>query len=105
MVFAYSQSCLQITGGSDPYVVATLGDSSATTAVRWGELSPSWDETHTLYVSNVEKDVLRLRVIDKNKLISDVDLGVVMMPVAALMEQQGQQLQLELKGGCAVCVM
>jgi hypothetical protein len=46
----------------------------------------------------VEKDVLRLRVIDKNKLISDVDLGVVMMPVAALMEQQGQQLQLDLKG-------
>jgi Ca2+-dependent lipid-binding protein len=95
---------MQITGGSDPYVVATLGDSSATTAVRWGDLSPSWDEMHTLYVTNAEKDVLRLRVIDKNKLISDVDLGVVMMPVAALIEQQGQQLELELKGRRHACL-
>ncbi|KAF6250498.1 hypothetical protein COO60DRAFT_1705829 [Scenedesmus sp. NREL 46B-D3] len=92
---------VNITGGSDPYVVATLGDSSATTAVRWGDTSPAWDETHTLYVSDIETDVLRLRVIDKNNLLSDVDLGVAMMPVAALMQQQGQQLDLELKGSNA----
>lgn len=88
----------QITGGSDPYVVATLGDSSATTAVKWGELDPEWQETHTLYVTNTDKDVLRLRVIDKNKLMADVELGVVMVAVADLLNGEGQQLELRLRG-------
>lgn len=89
---------LQITGGSDPYVVATLGDSSATTSVLWGDLDPTWNESHTLYVTNTDRDVLRLRVLDKNNLLSDVDLGVVMISVAELLENENQEMTLELRG-------
>jgi Ca2+-dependent lipid-binding protein len=39
-----------ITGRSDPYVVLSVGDSSATTRVINQELNPVWNETHILYV-------------------------------------------------------
>jgi hypothetical protein len=39
-----------ITGRSDPYVVLSVGDSSARTRVVNQELNPVWNETHILYV-------------------------------------------------------
>lgn len=39
-----------ITGRSDPYVVLSMGDSSASTRVINQELNPVWNETHILYV-------------------------------------------------------
>lgn len=98
---ARARAPAQITGGSDPYVVASLGDSAAATDVRWGELSPAWGSTHTLYVTCASTDVLKLRVIDKNKLISDVDLGTVMVPLPQLLATPGARLELPLRGACA----
>eukprot|EP00775_Hariotina_reticulata_P003437 gene3437-3709_t len=89
---------VNITGGSDPYVVATLGDSVGTTEVKWGELEPVWEQTFTLYVPRKEKQILRLRMIDKNKLLSDVDMGTVMVPISTLTEKPGQKVTLQLRG-------
>eukprot|EP00878_Enallax_costatus_P017820 GHUV01018726.1.p1 GENE.GHUV01018726.1~~GHUV01018726.1.p1 ORF type:complete len:547 (+),score=166.08 GHUV01018726.1:131-1771(+) len=89
---------VNITGGSDPYVIATLGDSAATTSVLWGDVNPTWNETHTLYVTDKSRDILRLRALDKNQLLHDVDLGVVMVSVAELLENEGREMKFELKG-------
>jgi hypothetical protein len=152
-------TCAQITGGSDPYAVATLGDSAATTGVgvvcvrvrlcvvcslphqravcvprvvtaasrgcsacgaagvdgpqvQWGQLNPQWGETHTLYVPKAAGGssggggpvLLKLRVLDKNKLVSDVDLGVVMTSLGPLLEAPGEKVTLPLRGVAALCV-
>lgn len=64
----------------------------------WGNLNPSWKETHYLYVQQRSKVLLKLRVIDKNKLMSDVDLGVVMTGLDALLDKPGRKVELPLKG-------
>jgi hypothetical protein len=66
--------------------------------VKWGELEPVWEETFTLYVPRKEKQILRLRMIDKNKLLSDVDMGTVMVAISDLIEKPGQKLALQLQG-------
>ena len=38
----------------------------------WGDLNPKWNETYYLYVQQRAKSTLKLRVLDKNKLMSDV---------------------------------
>lgn len=45
------------------------------------------------------KALLKLRVMDKNKLMSDVDLGAVMTGLDALLEKPGRRVELPLKGG------
>lgn len=89
---------VQITGGSDPYVIATMGDSAAITSIIWGDVNPTWNETHTLYITDKERDLVRLRVLDKNQLLHDVDLGVVVVSVSELLDNEGQEVRLELKG-------
>lgn len=66
--------------------------------VIWGDVNPQWGETHNLYVQQRSKAILKLRVIDKNKLMSDVDLGVVMLGLQTLLEKPGRRLELPLKG-------
>lgn len=92
----------QLTGGSDPYVVATLGDSAATTDVLWGQLEPAWHETHTLYVRDASRDAVRLRVIDKNKLASDVELGLAVLPLQTLLDAPGRRVTVPLQGARAL---
>lgn len=71
--------------------------------VVWGDVSPKWAETHYLYVQERAKALLKLRVIDKNKLMSDVDLGVVMTGLQPLLDKPGRKVELPLKGMC-MCV-
>jgi hypothetical protein len=66
----------------------------------WGDVNPVWKkETHNLYVPQRSKAVLKLRVIDKNKLRSDIDLGVVMTGLDVLLDKPGRKVELPLKGG------
>lgn len=51
-----------------------------------------------MYVQERSKALLKLRVMDKNKLMSDVDLGAVMTGLDALLEKPGRRVQLPLKG-------
>jgi Ca2+-dependent lipid-binding protein len=69
--------------------------------VIWGNVNPQWRETHNLYVQERSKALLKLRVVDKNKLMSDVDLGVVMIGLNALLAKPGRQVELPLKGEVA----
>lgn len=76
----------------------------ATPQVIWGNVNPQWGETHNLYVQQRSKALLKLRVVDKNKLMSDVDLGVVMTGLDALLAKPGRCVELPLKGaGCCCC--
>jgi len=68
------------------------------TQVIWGDVNPQWGETHNLYVQQRSKAILKLRVIDKNKLMSDVDLGAVMTGLQTLLEKPGRRVELPLKG-------
>lgn len=69
------------------------------TQVLWGNLDPQWGESHVLYVpKDASQAVLRLRVVDKNKLVADVDLGAAMTGLAPLLDQPGQRVTLPLKG-------
>lgn len=70
--------------------------------VVWGNLNPTWKETYYLYVQQRPKAVLKLRVIDKNKLRSDIDLGVVMTGLDTLLDKPGRKVELPLKGGTCV---
>lgn len=85
--------------------------------VVWGDVNPLWkSETHNLYVQERGKALLKLRVLDKNKLMSDVDLGAVMTGLDVLLEKPGRRVELPLKGapkigcdadmaGLCVCVL
>ena len=46
----------------------------------------------------MEKDILRIRVYDKNNLLADKELGVAMVPVAAV--KGAEELDFSLRGGC-----
>eukprot|EP00877_Chromochloris_zofingiensis_P011591 jgi/Chrzof1/6686/Cz19g05210.t1 len=91
---------VNLTGGSDPYVIASINDSAATTAVAWNNTTPIWNQSFYLYVRSADEDALRLRVLDKNRLLSDVDLGTVNIPVKQFETDDGQQkdMTLTLKG-------
>jgi hypothetical protein len=44
-------ACAQLTGDtSDPYVVASVGDSCRVTPVVWGDTHPVWQVTLPLYI-------------------------------------------------------
>lgn len=66
--------------------------------VVWGDVNPTWKETYYLYVQQRAKAVLKLRVIDKNKLRSDIDLGVVMTGLDTLLDKPGRKVELPLRG-------
>lgn len=82
------------TGKSDPYVIASIGDSSARTGTKFFTLDPKWNETVRLYVRSVEEGAVRLRVMDADLIGSDDDIGIAALPLSALAGGQRQALQL-----------
>lgn len=84
--------------GSDPYVVVTCADSAGRTQVKWKTTEAFWGETFRLFVRDASKDILRLRVFDKNNIITDVDLGAAAVPVAALQDGQLKRMDVPLRG-------
>lgn len=106
--------CCILSSSSHGTSVHTLAESSmqqlcqhfpsSIPQVIWGNVNPQWGETHNLYVQERSKALLKLRVVDKNKLMSDVDLGVVMTGLDALLAKPGRRVELPLKGeGCGCC--
>jgi len=62
-------------GKSDPYVVATVGDSGYKSKTKLVTLDPVWNETFRVYVRDPEEQVLKLNVMDFDLVGSDDTLG------------------------------
>jgi len=72
-------------GKSDPYIVMSVGSSSARTTIKKQELNPVYKgERKCLYVEDPEKALLKIRVYDEDLVGSDDDLGYLMFPLAKL---------------------
>eukprot|EP00884_Botryococcus_braunii_P003299 jgi/Botrbrau1/12970/Bobra.154_2s0020.4 len=80
-------------GTSDPYAVLTVGPSSHTSKVVDRSLDPEWDESFVLFVRNPEKDLLRIKVNDKDLIGSDDGIGYAVIPLRAF--KIGEQVDLD----------
>ena len=74
IIEAKDVKAMNLKGLADPYcVLSIVGDRTfLTTAIKYGTLSPLWNETFYLLIGNYETDVFKLELKDKNKLIDSV---------------------------------
>ncbi|CAD7700051.1 unnamed protein product [Ostreobium quekettii] len=85
-------------GGSNPYAVVSIGESSGRTeTVAWGA-EPTFNEKFYLFVRSPEKDVLVVRMFDEDPAKSDDSLGAAMLPVRSLLDGKHHDLEMELRG-------
>ena len=90
------KATVELDGTSDPYVVATLGDSTKQSAVVEKTLDPTFDETLELDVAALDEAIasgLTLTVYDKNMLRFDVNLGEALVPLDALRKKHSKPLK------------
>ena len=68
---------MNLNGFSDPYCqILFKGDrTSITTSVKKETLSPYWDEFFSLLITNYETDILRIGLLNKNKIKADEEIG------------------------------
>ncbi|GAX81322.1 hypothetical protein CEUSTIGMA_g8753.t1 [Chlamydomonas eustigma] len=86
---------------SDPYAVLSIGASSARTEVIMRNLNPQWDKRLMLYVGDLEKDVLKVRLFDMDFLKSDDDLGYAMLPLKGMQDAHDMEVELPITGPAA----
>lgn len=80
-----------MTGKSDPYAVVSVNSSSRSTPVLWQNLNPVWGTRMCLYVTDKNKDLLKVRVYDKGIVKGDTDLGYVILPVSSFTGKAANQ--------------
>jgi hypothetical protein len=90
-----------ITGQSDPYVLASVGASVHRTSTRRFTRSPVWKERCRLFVRDAQTDTLRLRVMDEDWLKEDDTLGVAATDLGPLCDGQTHSVTLPVLGGGA----
>lgn len=83
---------------SDPFVVLTVANSKAQSTGRSNVNNPEWNENFKLLVRDTDQDVLRLQVMDDDRLSQDDPLGFAEIPVNSLTQKNKQDLTLELQG-------
>ena len=90
-----------VLGTSDPYVLASVGDSAHRSGTRRFTLSPSWDEKWRLFVRDVDDQTLMLRVMDEDLFKEDDTLGVAALSLSELADGKPRTLTLPVTGGGA----
>ncbi|KAK9829841.1 hypothetical protein WJX72_008191 [[Myrmecia] bisecta] len=85
-------------GSSDPYCIASIGESCHTTKVVARSLEPVWAETFFLYVRNTRLQKLILRVNDRDVFSSDDGLGYAMCDLEKLCDGDLHDLDVDLHG-------
>ena len=90
---------MQITNSSDPYIIFSCGQSSATTSWKLQTLEPRWDESFNLWILNKPGiDNLKVDVRDKDLFSSDDDLGTAYVCLKDLEAGKETVMEIPLKG-------
>lgn len=83
-----------LSGTSDPYIIATIGDEKYKSKVKLKSLNPVWNET-CHFVANKNEELL-LEVFDLDYVGSDDAMGVKSIELASLPYDEPQTLKLKL---------
>jgi len=73
----------------DPYVVFTLGKHKKKSSIKWKEFSPVWGETYEMPVMDDRREILDVKVFDKERFRVDAGDGHVRIPIQQIMTLAG----------------
>ncbi|EPY25715.1 calcium-dependent lipid binding protein [Strigomonas culicis] len=82
----------ELMGKSDPYVFLRVGPSTRQSRYVKSSLNPTFNFEAELDVENIERDVLRLSIIDKNDGMRDKLMGELCMDISTIQSARNAQI-------------
>jgi hypothetical protein len=94
-------AAMDVSGTSDPYIIATIGDQEQKTSVIKKTLEPLWNETLTFDIKDALKQNIQLQCVDWNRIQKHEVIGTASISVKDLDLRRGiaQNLDIKLENG------